>query len=114
MGEHVDLSDLGLVGAQLALVQAVKQARKPMIVVFVSGKPMAEPWIQAHAGCCHSAILPCVGTTPAFYNYLKGSRPIDLGFVLDDGTLRFGHQYVLDTPIPLRSFGHGLNYTTFN
>lgn len=46
-GEHVDLSDLGLVGAQLALVQAVKATGKPTVVVFVSGKPVAEPWIQA-------------------------------------------------------------------
>lgn len=33
-----------------------------------------------------------VGTTPVFYNYLKGSRPIDIGAELDDGTLHFGHQ----------------------
>lgn len=48
-GEHVDVSDLGLVGAQLQLVQAVKDAAqgKPTIVVLVSGKPVAEPWIQA-------------------------------------------------------------------
>ena len=46
-GEHVDLSDLGLVGAQLKLVQAVKATGKPTVVVFVSGKPVAEPWIQA-------------------------------------------------------------------
>ena len=45
-GEHVDLSDLGLVGAQLKLVQAVKSAGKPTVVVLVSGKPVAEPWIQ--------------------------------------------------------------------
>ena len=48
-GEHVDLSDLGLVGAQLQLVQAVKAAGKPTIVVLVSGKPVAEPWIQDSA-----------------------------------------------------------------
>lgn len=52
-GEHVDLSDLGLVGAQLKLVQAVKAAGKPTIVVFVSGKPVAEPWIQE----CEIALL---------------------------------------------------------
>ena len=46
-GEHVDLSDLGLVGAQMQLVQAVTDAAKgPVIVVLVSGKPVAEPWIQ--------------------------------------------------------------------
>lgn len=46
-GEHIDVSDLGLVGAQRALVQAVVAAGKPTVVVFQSGKPMAEPWIAA-------------------------------------------------------------------
>lgn len=33
-----------------------------------------------------------VGTLPAYYNYLKGSRPIDAGVVGNDGSLLFGHQ----------------------
>lgn len=33
-----------------------------------------------------------VGTTPVFYNYLKGSRPIDAGEILSNGDLLFGHQ----------------------
>ncbi|KAF8972046.1 glycoside hydrolase family 3 protein [Flammula alnicola] len=141
-GEHVDLSDLALVGAQLKLVQAVKATGKPTIVVFVSGKPIAEPWIQANADAVVQQFYPgelggtaiaeiifgavnpsgklpvsfprAVGTTPVFYNYLKGSRPIDAGQVLDNGQLIFGHQYVLNSPVPLWSFGHGLSYTTFN
>ncbi|KAI0309243.1 fibronectin type III-like domain-containing protein, partial [Amylostereum chailletii] len=55
-----------------------------------------------------------VGTTPVFYNYLKGSRPIDAGSVDDDGSLNFGHQYVLNSPVPIWSFGRGLSYTTFD
>lgn len=141
-GEHVDVADLALVGAQLKLVQAVKAAGKPTIVVFVSGKPVAEPWIQANADAVIQQFYPGelgglaiaeiifgaenpsgklpvsfprdVGTAPAFYNYLKGARPLDPGSVLDDGTLVFGHQYVLNSPVPLWSFGHGLSYTTFN
>ncbi|KAH9853219.1 glycoside hydrolase superfamily [Lenzites betulinus] len=141
-GEHVDLSDLGLVGAQLQLVQAVKGTGKPTVVVLISGKPVAEPWIQEHADAIVQQFYPgelgglalaevifgdvnpsgklpvsfprSVGTTPVFYNYLKGSRPIDAGRILDDDTLVFGHQYVLDSPVPLWSFGHGLSYTTFN
>ncbi|KAK0200569.1 glycoside hydrolase superfamily [Desarmillaria ectypa] len=141
-GEHVDVADLALVGAQLKLVQAIKATGKPTIVVFVSGKPVAEPWIQAHADAVIQQFYPGelgglaiaeiifgaenpsgklpvsfprdVGTTPAFYNYLKGARPLDPGSVLDDGTLVFGHQYVLNSPVPLWGFGHGLSYTTFN
>lgn len=141
-GEHVDLSSLALVGAQLSLVQAVQAVGKPTIVIFVSGKPVAEPWIQDNADAVvqqfyygelgglaiaeiifgdanPSGKLPVsfphsVGTTPAFYNYLKGGRPIDPGYVAPNGTLVFGHQYVLDTPVPMWSFGHGLSYTTFN
>jgi beta-glucosidase len=140
-GEHVDLSDLGLVGAQLALVQAVQAVGKPTVVVFVSGKPVAEPWIQENADAVIQQFYPgelggtaiaeiifgavnpsgklsvsfprSVGTTPVFYNYLKGSRPISPGEIYPNGTLLFGHQYVLNTPVPLWSFGHGLSYTTF-
>ncbi|KAJ8502412.1 hypothetical protein ONZ45_g11788 [Pleurotus djamor] len=140
-GEHVDVHDLALVGAQLDLVKAVKATGKPTIVVFVSGKAIAEPWIQQHADAVIQQFYPGelggqaiaeiifgdvnpsgklpisfprhVGTTPVFYNYLKGSRPLDPGSVLDDGTMNFGHQYVLDSPVPLWSFGHGLSYTTF-
>jgi len=76
-----------------------------------------------------------VGTTPVFYNYSKGSRPISAGQVAENGSLLFGHQarfklaqyilvkaentdtsfvqYVLNTPVPLWSFGHGLSYTSF-
>jgi beta-glucosidase len=141
-GEHVDLSDLGLVGAQGELVRAViEQSGKPVIVVFVSGKPIAEPWIKDHADAVIQQFYPGelgglalaeivfgdanpsgklpvsfprdVGTAPAFYNYLKDARPIDPGFVLDNGNLQFGHQYVLDSAVPLWSFGRGLSYTTF-
>lgn len=49
-GEHVDLSDLALVGGQTALVQAVvseaRKAGKKVVVVFVSGKPVTVPGVD--------------------------------------------------------------------
>ena len=59
-GEHVDLSDLGLVGAQRDLVMQVVQTGKPTVVVFVSGKPLAEPWIQASEYRCSLVNLETV------------------------------------------------------
>ncbi|KAG8218083.1 periplasmic beta-glucosidase precursor [Butyriboletus roseoflavus] len=55
-----------------------------------------------------------VATTPVFYNYLKGGRPVDPGMIYPNDSLLFGHQYVLDIPVPTWSFGRGLSYTTFN
>ncbi|KAF9022709.1 glycoside hydrolase superfamily [Rhodocollybia butyracea] len=116
-GEHVDLSSLDLVGAQLPLVEAIVNTGKPTVVIFVSGKPVSEPWIQAHASAVIQQFYPgelVFGTTPIFYNYLNGMRPVSPGFIEDNGTLDFGHQYVLNSPVPIWSFGHGLSYTTFN
>ena len=45
-GEMRDQSDLGLTGAQLELIKAVQSTGKPVIVVYVTGKPIAEPWVK--------------------------------------------------------------------
>ncbi|KAG8715834.1 hypothetical protein FRC09_016268 [Ceratobasidium sp. 395] len=164
-GEHVDVSDFALVGAQLNLIKAIKATGKKVVVVYVSGKPISETWVYRSkhwwlpsvCGVFQIDILLCkdadaiisqfyggdlqgralaevifgdynpsgktvvswprsVGTAPAFYDYLKGSRPVDWtgpGYIKDDGTLVFGHEYTLDSPVPFWSFGHGLSYTTF-
>jgi beta-glucosidase len=49
----------------------------------------------------------------AYYNYLQGGRPVDAGRAFDNGTLVFGHQYVLDDVTPLYAFGSGLSYSNF-
>ncbi|KAF5364299.1 hypothetical protein D9756_001131 [Leucocoprinus leucothites] len=141
-GEMRDQSDLGLVGAQLELIKAVQSTGKPTIVVYVTGKPIAEPWVKDHVNAIVHQFYPGeyggralaevifgdvnpsgklslsvprdVGTTPVFHNYLKGGRPAsNPGAILDNAALQFGNQYVLDSPQPLWSFGHGLSYTTF-
>ncbi|KAH8553317.1 glycoside hydrolase superfamily [Umbelopsis sp. PMI_123] len=140
-GEHVDVNDLALVGAQLKLVQAIQATGTPTVVVYISGKPIAEPWIKDNANAIVQAFYPgeqsgnalanvlfgkvnpsgklsvsfpsYVGSLPSYYNYNKGGRTTDPGHIYANGTLVFGHQYVLGTPVPLWLFGHGLSYTTF-
>ncbi|KAI8144230.1 beta-glucosidase-related glycosidase [Fennellomyces sp. T-0311] len=140
-GEHVDQNDLGLVGAQLNLVKAIQATGKPTVVVFITGKPTAEPWIKENVNAIVNAfylgetggtalanilfgkVNPSgklsvsfpndVGSLPAYYNYPKSGRPIYPGKIYPNGTMQFGWQYALGTPEPLWYFGHGKSYTTF-
>lgn len=140
-GEHVDVNDLGLVGAMRPLVRAVLATGKPTVVVFQSGKPLAEPWLAnttaslvqqfypsqeggnaladillgdvAPSGRLSVSFPHYVGDLPVYYDYLLSGRPVDPGFEGADGHLYFGHQYVLGTPVPWFPFGHGLSYTSF-
>ncbi|KAF2711586.1 glycoside hydrolase family 3 protein [Pleomassaria siparia CBS 279.74] len=143
-GEHVDISSLNLVGAMGPLVQAIIATGKPTVVVFQSGKPVTEPWISKHAaavvqqfyggeqagnaladvlfgnvnpsGKLSVSVPHDVGSLPVFYDYLNSGRGAssDAGQEFDNGTLVFGHQYVLGTPQPLYEFGYGLSYSNFS
>ncbi|KAI1758092.1 glycoside hydrolase superfamily [Xylaria castorea] len=142
-GEHVDVHDLKLVGAMPHLVKAIVDTGKPTVVVFSSGKPITEPWISEAASALVQQFYPSeegghaladvlfgdvnpsgrlsvsfpydVGTTPIYYDYLNSARAYpDPGAVYPNGTIVFGHNYVLSTPVPLYVFGHGLSYSTFS
>ena len=140
-GEHVDVASLDLVGAMGPLVQAIINTRKPTVVVYSSGKPISEPWISNSSSALVQQFYPSeqgghaladilygranpsgklsvsfptnVGTLPIYYDFLNSGRPVDPGHVTANGTLVFGHQYVLDTSLPLYEFGYGLSYSTF-
>ncbi|KAF2089488.1 glycoside hydrolase family 3 protein [Saccharata proteae CBS 121410] len=140
-GEHVDVSSLALVGSMGPLVQAVIETGKPTVVVYSSGKPITEPWISRNAAALVQQFYPSeqggnaladvlfgtvnpsgklavgfpydVGTTPIYYDYLNSGRATDPGMVTANGTLVFGHQYVLNTPQPMYEFGYGLSYSSF-
>lgn len=140
-GEHVDVASLNLVGAMGPLVQAIIETGKPTVVVYSSGKPVTEPWISENAAALVQQFYPGeqgghgladvlfgdvspsgklsvsiphdVGTLPTYYDYLNSGRSTDAGAILSNGTLQFGHQYVLNTPQPLYEFGYGLSYANF-
>ncbi len=140
-GEHVDVASLNLVGAMPHLVDAIIKTGKPTVVVFSSGKPITEAWISANASALVQQFYPSeqggnaladilfgdvnpngklsvgfpydVGTLPIYYDYLNSGRYVGPGREYPNGTLEFGHQYVLNTPAPLYEFGYGKSYSTF-
>ena len=123
------------------LVKAIIATGKPTIVVFSSGKPVSEPWISNSSAALLQQFYPSeeggnaladilygkenpsgklsvsvptdVGSLPVYYDYMTSGRYVDAGYVTGNGTLVFGHQYVLGTPVPLYEFGYGLSYSEF-
>lgn len=138
-GEGFDLNDLTLPGVQEDLVKAVYATGKPTIVVLLSGKPFAIPWIKEHvpgiiaqwypgeqgglaladvilgkvnpSGKLNYSFPQSVGHLPCYYNYL----PTDKGFYHSPGDKnKPGKDYVFSSPESLWAFGHGLSYTHFD
>ncbi|CAI7577002.1 unnamed protein product [Penicillium bialowiezense] len=141
-GEHVDVNDLSLVGAQAPLIKAIADTGVPTIVVLSSGKPITDTWIANSTSALIQQFYPSeqggnsladvlfgdynpsgklsvsfpryVGDLPIFYDYLNSGRSIgDSGQELANGTLVFGHQYVLGNPTPWYPFGYGKSYSNF-
>jgi beta-glucosidase len=133
-GEASSLSQIGLPGQQLRLVQAIAATGKPYVVVLMNGRPLTIGWLAAHAPALLESWYPGteggnavadvlfgkvnpggklpmsfprnVGQIPISYNELPTGRPAD-------PNNKYTSKY-LDVPnTPQYPFGYGLSYSTF-
>ena len=139
-GEAHSRSYLGLPGPQAELIRIVNQAGIPLILVILSGRPLAVPaeiseadavLLAMHGGVkAGEAIVQTIigennpsgklpmsfpiseGQIPVYYSHSSTGRPID-----SNGTIQFNQEHkskYLDIPNePLFPFGFGLSYSKF-
>ncbi|WDQ33913.1 glycoside hydrolase family 3 N-terminal domain-containing protein [Paenibacillus marchantiae] len=124
-GEGIDRSSLNLMGVQLELVQEVHKLGKPVIVVYINGRPIAESWIDEHAHAIVEAWYPGQEGGNAIADILFGdvnpsgrltvSIPKHVGQlpVSYNAKRTRGKRYLEIDLVPQYPFGFGLSYTEF-
>jgi beta-glucosidase len=126
-GENLDRATLELAGQQLALVQAVESAGKPVIVVLVNGAPIASEWTVENTEAILEAWEPGMygGQAVAeviFGDYNPSGRlpvtiPRSAGhlqtFYNHKPSITHRGKFYRSERTALFEFGHGLSYTEF-
>lgn len=133
-GEGRSRADIGLPGVQQQLLEEVYAANPNLVLVVMSGRPLALAWADEHApaivqawhlghrsGAAIANVLTgavnpsgklpmtfprSVGQIPVYYNHLNTGRPGPREEV-------FWSHYIDELNAPLYPFGHGLSYTSF-
>ena len=133
-GESASRTTIELYPAQQKLIKAIHKTGTPMVMVLMSGRPLAIQWsaeniptivqgwlLGSEAGNALADILfgdynPSgkltmtmprnTGQIPIFYNTKRISRPLD--------DTRYTSKYIDSSIDPLYPFGFGLSYTQFN
>ena len=124
-GEGFDRASLDLLGRQNELLKAVKSVGKPVVVVYVEGRPLDKSWASEKADALLTMWYPGGegGTALAdvlFGDYNPAGRlPVSVPRNVGQLPVYYnrknprGHDYVEMSADPLYPFGYGLSYTTF-
>ena len=124
-GEGFDRATLGLMGLQERLLKALRLTGKPLVVVYIEGRPLLKNWAAEHANALLTAFYPGQEGGDAIADVLFGdynpagrlpmSQPRDVGQLpVYYNRTSSPHDYTDMPSSPLYAFGYGLSYTTFN
>ncbi|MBL6871514.1 MAG: glycoside hydrolase family 3 C-terminal domain-containing protein [Flavobacteriales bacterium] len=126
-GENMARANINLAGNQLNLVKSLNKLNNELIVIYVNGKPIAEPWIAENVNSIIEAWEPgslggqAVGEI--VFGDINPSGKLPLTFPRSVGQLQmiynhkpsqYFHDYAEEKITPLYPFGHGLSYSDFN
>lgn len=129
-GEFRDRRDLGFIGRQQDLLEAVVATGTPVVLVVVSGRPLAIEWAAAHCAAVLLAWVPGESGPEAIVDVLVGDEnpggklPISIPRHVGQIPISYRHHptggrsnwkgaYVDGLATPLWPFGFGRSYTAF-
>ncbi len=126
-GENTARAELNLAGKQLDLAMRLKESGKNVIVVYVNGRPISEPWVSENINAIIEAWEPGsfggLAVAEIIFGKINPSGKLPLTVARSVGQLKmfYNHKhsmyfrdYAMQTNKPLYSFGFGLSYTKFD
>ncbi|MCB8975859.1 MAG: glycoside hydrolase family 3 C-terminal domain-containing protein [Ardenticatenaceae bacterium] len=126
IGETLSTATLELQGGQIALLDALAQTGKPMIVVLINSKPLVLPASAKNAAAIVELFNPGMeggqALAEALFGLLNPSGKLTISIPVHVGQQpvfysqvrgQHGNRYADLTQEPLFPFGHGLSYTEY-